>query len=185
MCADSSDPVARFTSAEVCKAARISAETLKNWVSRKPAIVLLNEKDQAGGTRGVPNFFSLNRVLQIAIMADLVRLGWNVRPAAWAAIAFTDIGETVGGWVGDPPPALGRMPGQLFADGETLLIARPPASGQERPFAEVVNVAPTTSWADIKQQFAADIFGPNGATVLSLSDIMFRVRMALGLPSVP
>src|SRR5688500_13658042 len=116
MPADPADYQPRFTSAEVCQAAGISAETLKNWVSRKPAAILLDKKDQAATARGVPIRFSFNRVMQIALTAELVRLGWQPRAAAMVAVTFSDVGETTGGWVDDPTPPdpnTERDPGQL------------------------------------------------------------------------
>lgn len=179
--------IARFTSAEVCKAAGITPETLKNWVSRKPHIVLLKSGDQPGGSRGVPNLYSLNRVLQIAIMAEFVRLGWEPRPAAHAAIHFTDIGGAVAAYWADEVPEI-RVPGQLFATGETLLVAMPDDDDAEMAVSEVINVDPKAPWSDFWEEVHTSVlrthgslFGPAGVTVIDLGAIVLRVRASLGM----
>ena len=181
------DPDARdrFLSADVCRAAGITPETLKNWVSRKPHIVLLKGDDLPGGARGAPNLYSVNRVLQLAIMAEMVRFGWDPRPAAWAAVHFTDIGETVAYWEGETPPN-GRLPGKLFEHGETILVAAAPAEGDENPDVHIMNVKPTdlwsTAWSKIQHKFMRrDHVMPAAVLVLDLSPIVIRVRSLLGL----
>lgn len=183
MPADPQAFVDRFTSAQVAAAARISPDTLKNWVSRRPAVVILNQYDEAGGGKGSRNLFSLNRVMQVAIMADLVRLGWGPNDAAVAAIRFTDIGGVAAGWVGEEEIKPTRSPGALFETGETILVGRPPRAGEHAPFAQVLNVQPKDTWTTLAHLMQVCADDPAGATILNIGDIMLRVRLSLNLPA--
>lgn len=167
-----------YDASAVCRAAGITHETLKNWVSRKPPLVLLGSKDHAAASRGVPNLYSLHRVLQIAIMADLVRLGWEPRLAAQAAVRFSDTNS------GSTDEAE-REVGELFAEGDTLLVVSRSASADGRMNAEVVNVQEGTTWTELRNLIGICDAEAHGMTVLYLSDLVPRVRRRLRLPAFP
>jgi hypothetical protein len=172
----------RFTSAQVCEAAGISASTLKNWVSREPQVVLLREEDRENerGGKGIPLTFSFNRVMQVALTAELVRFGWQPRAATLAAVAFTDLGDAAHGWAADGPPVLGRLPGQLYATGTTVLIATP-GDDDEGPRGECLQMDADTPWSRIFRPSHAS--GQHTAvTVVDVSALWSRVRLRLGLP---
>jgi hypothetical protein len=57
--------------------------------------------------------FSRNRILQIAIIEYLTKLGVSVSRASRAALTFTDNGQT------------GRAPGELFEHCKTILVIGP------------------------------------------------------------
>ncbi|MBI0432812.1 hypothetical protein [Roseomonas sp. KE0001] len=131
MSVDNQDFVNRYTSAQVCAAAGISGDTLKNWVSRQPQVVLLNqgERDQIASGGGL--LFSFVRTLQIALTNQIARTGLRPREAALIAAAFTDFGE------GPLPDTPAREPGKLFEEGLTVLAWYPgEAAGR------VMNVRP-------------------------------------------
>jgi hypothetical protein len=148
---------ARFFTADACRAAGINSVTLKNWISRDPPAVLLTASDRASHVSGRPHLLTFRRVMQIAITAELVRLGWGPRAAAIAAASFTDSGNSR------------RPPGELYEDGITLLVARP---GEDEPSFKVVN------WKHGATPFEVLGIG-QGATVVNLSAIVETVQGAL------
>jgi hypothetical protein len=145
---------ARFFTADACRAAGIDTATLKNWISRDPPAILLTENDRASHVSGRPHLLTFRRVVQITIVAELVRLGWGPRVAAIAAATFTDSGNSR------------RQPLELFPEGATLLIARPDAPES----AKVARALDLVSWASITGP------GARGATVLDLSAIIADVE---------
>ncbi len=66
-----------YTSPEAASAAGVSLATLKNWASRKPQVILMTEEERDQFGRGHPILYSRDRVVQIAITARLVALGWQ------------------------------------------------------------------------------------------------------------
>lgn len=169
----------RFTAADACTVADITHATLLNWVSRQPPAILLTAAEREVAGKGYPLTFSFNRIMQIAITAEMVRVGWRPRPAAMAAVAFTDVGESSGHREGEEAPTV-RRPGELFATGTTLLIAYDPSAEAGRA-AKCIKVDADTNWSAL--------FGPirrggvplNVATIVNVSHIWVRARMALGL----
>jgi hypothetical protein len=168
MPADPADYVDRFTSAEVCAAANITPATLKNWVSRRPAAVLLTKEDQVASAKGSPIRYSFNRVMQIAITAELVRMGWQPRPAAMLAVQFSDLGF---GPLGDQP---GRDPGELFPTGRTVLIADT-VPADDCPGGKCIRVDDSTPLCSV-------LYAHPAAVVVDVSRIWMTVRVQLGLP---
>jgi hypothetical protein len=176
MPADPADYVDRFTSAEVCAAANITPATLKNWVSRRPAAVLLTKDDQAASAKGSPIQYSFRRVMQVAITAELVRLGWQPRPAAMVAITFTDLSWGGSAWIGDEPQhdPDARNPGQLFSTGRTFLVADEVPS-DSLPGGKCIRVDDTTPLMSV-------VGTHHAAAVVDVSALWFSVRLRLGLP---
>ena len=115
--------VPRYLAADVCAAAGIDAATLKNWMverpdARTPPPILLDKTDRLAAGSGRPNLFTFRRAMQISLLADLVRLGFQPRRAGVIAAGFTDFGN-------DKTSSPSRDPGELYADGFTLLLAFP------------------------------------------------------------
>lgn len=171
----------RYTSAQVCAAVGISESTLKNWVSRKPQVVLMTSEERERAGRGVPLLFSFQRVMQIAITAELVALGLQPRPAALAAAAFTDTdtGADDGGWVYDAPSAPLRQPGQLFPVGITYLVV-PNAADDDAINADVKNVMPDTTVYDLLRGERIGRPGAVSAILLDVNAVHDRIRGVLG-----
>lgn len=179
---DPADFVARFTSAEVCVAANIKLETLKNWVFRRPAAVLLTADDQAASAKGSPIRYSFNRVMQIAITAELVRLGWQPRQAAMVAVSFTDVSNGGPATIVDDASNLDphpddRGPGELFRTGRTLLVAHE-APLDNLPGGVCVRVDETTPLADV----LGITTSVHAAVVVDVSALWESVRLRLRLP---
>lgn len=154
----------RFTSADVCRAAGVPAATLANWISRKPATIRLGEHDTpAGGSTGT-HLFTLNRIVQVALTAELVTLGIPPRDAAWCAFAFTDTEEpSYLPWTGRED----RARGELFREGRTVLLA---GVG----FAQIVNMA-----AGVPLDVLIRQRGAASAVVVDVNAVVARVRAAL------
>ncbi len=163
------DHVPYYTSAETALAAGVSADTLKNWVSRKPQVILMTQEEREEVGRGRPILFSTQRVIQVAITARLVEMGWQPRAATMLAAGFTDVGHgesrTPDGRVVRPA----RDPGQLFPDGATLLVARPGVSVPSSN--DVLHVTPDSPWMAVLRDEAA--------VVLNLNSLVQGVRLRL------
>lgn len=163
----------RFSSADACKAAGITQATLKNWLSRQPGPILLTkeEREEAGSrTRFLLPYL---RVLQIALTAELKRLGFALRAAGILASGFTDVGDTPSAWSVDEIPT-SRLPGHLYPTGATLLIAY---SNETVSF--IVNAGHKTSWKELFEQGG---YHQHAAVVVNVNTVDTRVRLALGVP---
>ena len=74
-----------FLLSDVAAATAVNSNLLKAWLDRK--VVPLGATDRHALGRGSGRVFTLRRVLSIAIMAELTRLG--VAPSSAAALAFS------------------------------------------------------------------------------------------------
>src|SRR5690242_18694232 len=111
---------------EVARAAGIEPTVLQNWLNR--GVILMSAGDREAAGAGRVRLFSFRRALQVAIAAELTRLGVPVSDAARHALEFTDIGGTAGGFRKDredEPDPPSRPPGELFPEGKTFLIVYP------------------------------------------------------------
>lgn len=160
----------QFFTAETCKAANVSADILKSWISRDPPAILLTKEDRPAGGSGRPHLFSLRRVLQIAITGELVGLGFGPRQAGLIALSFTDVGDGA-----SDPSERPRGPGEVYPDGLTILIAR---RGQSSGVVRKVTLK--TPWFDL--MIAGAHIAASSIAVVDVSSINRRVREALGLP---
>lgn len=182
------DPDApQFFSGDACKAAGIDNATLKNWITRSPPAILVSDEDRAAfadiGVTG-PSFerlamgagrshlFTYRRVMQLALTAELVRLGFPPRKAGMVAAGFTDVGDTASGW-GNEPIMIERLPGELYQDGLTILIAEP-----DRETGHTMKVDFKTPLTDVLFSGARRI---TTAVVVNVGDINDRVLASLGL----
>jgi hypothetical protein len=158
----------RFSSDAACEAAGIDSATLKNWISRRPSAVVLGaEERRQVGKRAVYRL-SLRRILQLAIMGELVRLGHAPREAAAHAARFT-------GGPSEPPGGRDGHQAELFARNFTLLLVYSAAH------ADVVNARADDAWRVVMRPGPGMPRQP-AVTILNLNDIDRRVRTTLGLP---
>jgi hypothetical protein len=163
-----------YPSAQAVAAAGIEMATLKNWLSREPAVLLLHKSERVGTGASTRFQFSFRRIMQIAIIAELVRLGFAPRHAGTLAASFTDIGEAYGGWSEEDirqAQAAARAPGMLFKKGLTVLVAN---ADTKEYFAELVNVTSSTSAFKLMTQFG------KAAAIININEIDTQVRAALG-----
>jgi hypothetical protein len=165
------DPdVACFTAFDACAVASIKPSTLRDWFDREPAIILLRKNDrQTVGLDRAP-LLTLRRVFQIALTAELTRLGVMAQRAANLAAMFTDRGgEKPANWRSHPN-YVAREAGQLFPSGGTILLAN--KDGMHGPvIAAVINA------------LRADGLGRHeaGAVVLDVEAVVTRVLLSLRL----
>ncbi|MHA6731083.1 hypothetical protein [Devosia sp. A369] len=141
----------------VARAADASDSLVRSWFDRGLIPVRPEDRDTDG--RASPREISFNTAMQIGIAAELARLGIAAGRACRLALSFSDIGHE------------GRLPGELFTDSATLLVAYPDA-----PVAQIV-----------RQSELADIFAHRRATsasvlVLNINSIYRNVAHRLGVP---
>jgi hypothetical protein len=112
----------QIRSADACRAIGCTAQWLKNHVSRTPPVVLLLPAERED--RGDRQYLKLTRqsVVHLALVRRLERY-MAPREAHLVATGFTYVGDSVATAGQD------REPGMLFAEGRTLLFARPEGEG--------------------------------------------------------
>src|SRR5918995_2160011 len=158
-----------FSSAEACGAAGIDAKTLKNWVSRQPQVVLLSDDERRKAGERKRFLFSFNRIVQIALTAELVGLGVQPRRGAVLAAAFTDYSA---GSI--PHLELEREAGELFVGARTYLVA---PSGAD--FAKII---PVTAEMTAVEFLHPDYGAPSLSTiVVGVGAVHGRVARSLGV----
>jgi hypothetical protein len=154
----------QFPSDLACEAAGIDLATLKNWISRKePAVFIApDERVQIGERTSFR--FTLRRVLQLAIVAELGSFGIGPSDAAWMAAEFTDSENNI----------QDRRVGELFRKGYTVLVI----SGSH--LCSLVNATAETSWRLLPKLSLV----PSGSSniIVNLNQIDMRVRVTVGLP---
>lgn len=145
----------RHLSNTVLKVAGIEANTLRNWMRQPEPAILLRKSDRAAADTGSINLFTGRRVLQIAITAELCRLGFPPRKSGMMAAFFTDAGT------GRRPPC------KLYPEPDgTLLVAHG------------ISDLPHIVRAPNQQVPLRLLFGPRGdagAVILDLRNIFYRV----------
>jgi hypothetical protein len=164
----------QFTSADACRAAGISMATFKNWASREPPAILLGPDERTDTGRLL---LSYRRIMQVAIVAEFVRVGVQPRKAGMWAAGFTDAGDGYGGFVGgdlEEAAKKARQPGDLYDQGFTFLVAYP-----DEETAKVKNVGSTTSMFDIF--WTARTGTQKVAIIVNLNLIDGQVRAALNI----
>jgi hypothetical protein len=122
----------RYGGAAACYATLIDRKTLDNWIEREAVLLSDDDRREAGERKRYT--FLFDRIVQIALAAELVKLGVQPRRASLAAAAFTDMSG------GITPGFPRRLPGQLFQGAHTFLIL-----SAEEEFAKVVPVARRTT----------------------------------------
>lgn len=174
MAREPSQDIPRFLSDDVCRAAQIDFITLRNWISRDPPAITLREHDRKALKSGKPHLFTYRRVLQVALTADLVRLGFPPRKAGMMAAGFTDVGDVAIPPLGDHGDEAERQPGELYADGLTFLIAYP-----EDDLSYVQKVGPKTSLLEVLHLDGEGLRA--SAAIVNVTQIDMYARAVLGL----
>lgn len=124
-----------FTPGDVLATARLPRQTLHNWLEKKTLVLDPTFEDKEGG-HGFPRQYSWHRLVQICLMVELVAYeGWTPTNAAYAALHFSDRGNM---------PE--RPPGELFPEGQTLLVAGRVPNANPPIFAKVIRVDTGTDW---------------------------------------
>ena len=159
--------VPQFTARDAFEAAGIDSETFRNWTSRRQ-IVAFGRSDRPAGGQGQRHLLTLRRLIYLAVIAALVRVGLPVAKAAQAALQFTDGSPNGGGWAGEGEA--GRLPGEHFPEGDTLLVIRP-----DEEFAKVKNVRNPADLAELVDQDEAVV-------LVNLTRLELLIRARLGIP---
>ncbi|MCH4091079.1 hypothetical protein [Acetobacter sp.] len=157
--------LAQYGAAHVCAAAEISHNTLKNWGSRKPAIILPVDDDRQNVGKGAAIRYSKRRVYQIVATARLVRMGIPVRRAASIAAAFSDFGD-------ETQSGIHRLPGELYPGRNNYLV-----SFGERDVGIVIEALTGDSLHWAATQTGANI--ADGFVALPLDTLVARVDATL------
>ena len=164
------DPEQLFTAEQTARAAGTTSGALRAWLQR--GAILPGDGDKPANGSGYYNFFTLNRVVQVALTVELVMFGLPTRIAGTLAASFTDLAEP--SYMPDTGGET-RLPGALYATGRTVLIAH---EGQH----DVARVVRVTS--DTPAMLLFSIPGGPRATVACMVDVnavVSRVRAALGV----
>jgi hypothetical protein len=156
----------QFPSDVACEAARIDLPTLKNWISRKPPAVFVAENErQQSGERAFYRF-TFRRVMQIAIVAELVGLGIGPTDAAWMAATFTDSENS----------NQKRNAGELFRKNFTVLVVA------STHISSLVNADAETAWRLLPKLSIMKSSNLTSQIIVNLNQIDARVRVSVGLP---
>jgi hypothetical protein len=145
-----------FRNADITHATGLAPRVLSDWLDR--GVIALGRDDVDAAGSGSPRQFSRRRVNQIALAHELSRAGLPPSLAAQAAAAFTDA------------PSPGRVAGDLFETGETLLVHN--AAGTR-----VVNARSRDDFTAATADLASNM---GGLVTLNVGDVLGRVDAALG-----
>ncbi|WP_141563197.1 MerR family transcriptional regulator [Teichococcus rhizosphaerae] len=165
-----------FFSSDVCRAVGIDMATLKNWIKR--GVILMSDQDRerygiegpsqerlATGS-GRSHLFTLRRVIQTALVAELTRLGVPPGKAGMLALKFTDVGKGGAAYEGEPL-TIKRFPGQLFQAGLTVLVAY-----SDKDTGTVINVDHETPFFEVLASGSA-------AIIVNVNEVCRRTCAAL------
>lgn len=123
----------RFTSEQTTKAAGITLGSLGTWLKRGDlAFAASDQRELHQPGTGRSRRFSARRVLHIALIGELTRLGMLARQASLLALAFTDHNQNDQISESDTCDALAskrRAPGEVFPDGGTIFRVMFPSDG--------------------------------------------------------
>lgn len=120
-----------YTLEMIANACGVPLNTARTWQHR--GIILAGE----GRGHGNVVLFSLNRAVQFALTAELVRFGIAPRRAGMMSASFTDMAEPA--YMPDTAGEV-RLPGALFTTGRTVLVAH-----EDTDIGRVVCIRPDTS----------------------------------------
>lgn len=146
-----------FGTCDVADAAGLRESVVRSWVERGHVVLSDEDRDAAG--RGQTRLFCFETALQIAVAAELTRLGFASGHACRVARSFAHSGNPH------------RLPGQLFRDGKTLLVICP-----ESQRADVVHADKLTSI------FAHAGISHASVAIVDLNTIYRNTAASLGLP---
>ncbi|SFU86595.1 MULTISPECIES: hypothetical protein [unclassified Methylobacterium] len=158
----------RYGSAIACAAARLDRKTFNNWLSRKPAVILLSDEERREAGERKRFSFDERRIVQIALTAELVALGVQPRRAAMCAVCFTDAAEGQEAHPAFPQ----RLPGELFEGAYTFLVV-PPGDAPAK-------VLPVTADTSVIELMHPEYGAPfHTAIVIRINDVVARVKAAI------
>jgi hypothetical protein len=123
------DPV--HTIGAIAKATGINANTMRTWFKRGDLTTGMSDLASPGNT--MARRFTGHTALAIAIMGALIDMGISPKRAALAANKFAHSGSAK------------RLPGELFAQGQTVLVFSWKADVPDR----VLNLTPETPAREI------------------------------------
>jgi hypothetical protein len=159
------------TTIDTCAVAGIAQATLQAWLSREPAVILLRKHDRGAAGPALGFLLTLRRVLQIALTAELTRLGVTRQRAGNLAALFTDQGgEKPADWRSHPDFQV-RVAGHLFPSNGTVLVAN-----MDGRFDRIVTAVLNAPYAEVIGQRKC------GTLVVDLDALVTRVVVTLRLP---
>ncbi len=82
--------VPQFLLGDAAFSADLSTSVLKAWLSREPLIIMLGETDMKPLGKGSARIFTLRRVVNIGVTAELVRMGITPKMAGLIGYHITD-----------------------------------------------------------------------------------------------
>ena len=88
---DATLDVPRFLLGDLAAVTDMTETTLKAWLSREPKVIPLGPYDKPALGKGSAREFTLRRVISVAIIAELVRLGIAPAKAGFWAYTLTDV----------------------------------------------------------------------------------------------
>jgi hypothetical protein len=147
-----------FGTCDVADAAGLRESVIRSWVERKHIVMSDDDRDAAG--RGQTRLFSFETALQIAVAAELTRLGFASGHACRVARSFAHSGNPH------------RLPGQLFRDGKTLLVVYPESQRADVVLAD-----------DLTSIFAHAGVSHASVAIVDINTIYRNTAARLGLPA--
>lgn len=175
-----------FTVVQAAQAARIaSVSTLRSWLQN--GVISLGKSD-TNATQGGTRKLSHRRVLQVAVMVDLIGLGVAPARAAKLALQFSDSSTSAGPDNGQ----VMRFPGELYPERFTVLVAHPHSDMARMVWAKMAKpgvpatpttpaVAPVPGTPATSFLFTQTAQGMVPGLFLPLDPLVKRVHSALGL----
>ena len=141
----------------VARAAGVADGVVRSWLDRGLITMAEGGRDAAG--RAQSRLFPIETALQVAVAAELMRLGFTASRATRLALSFSDSGTT------------DRLPGELFDDDKTILAVW--------PHLEAGKVIRASSIASI---FAGAGVSAASAAFLDLNEVYRNTAARLGAP---
>jgi len=132
---------AMFYVGDVADASGEKSSRVAQWLSRQ--VVSWSPGDREGTGSGRPRLLTWNTAVQVTITAVLARHGVSTKRAAKATRAFAHKGKS-GAATRGASHGPKRLPGELFADGTTLLVIGPDESADG-----VVHIRDDADWRQI------------------------------------
>lgn len=153
------------TIGQIAKAANLNPNTIRAWYQRGDLSVGMSDKASPGNT--IARRFTGHTALMIGIMGTLVSMGVLPGRAQLAAASFAHSGDDE------------RLPGHLFADGETLLVV---GGGHHL----LLNLTSGASFSEVWSR--AQVYNdgkPDMLLFVKLDELVDSIRVGLGLGRDP
>jgi hypothetical protein len=106
----------RFLLGDVAAAAGMSETVLKAWLSRDPKVIPLGPYDKPARGKGSAREFTLRRIISVALVAELVRLGISPgRAGPWAhALTDLNLGSLYVNWLDETTVLIASPSSEVF-----------------------------------------------------------------------